>query len=414
MLQSASRSHRRVGRRGGVIGRAAVAILVLAAGFYAASQSFAFAIRQKAVGVAVRLAPYDARILASYAETLAANTTALTQWDRAAAAARRALLRDPLLPSAAAILGFRAGMAGDNEGVRKAFSYSESISRRDLKTHLWAIEYAVTQDDIAGALRHYDLALRTSRRAPAILFPVLAGAVSDENIRRQLIPILMNRPEWWTSFLNFVANSSPDYRSAAVLFGELRARGLTFPNGAEASLLGALVSGRDYEAARIYLARGARQDVSSGSRAPNFAGTPATPSPFDWNPQNEVGVMASIQQGGRAGGGVFTFSTVSGAGGPVLRQLQLLRPGRYEIASRLTSIDPADASVFWTVQCVDGPELARFPITPRPGAPVRNGQFTVGAGCPAQWLTLNVSPSDQAAGVSGEMDYAQIRPAGGP
>jgi hypothetical protein len=387
-----------------------IAACVLVLGFYVASQALALAVRQSATDFSLRLAPRNALILAQKAESSVANTTSSTRWQNAATTARQALLRDPLLPSAASTLAFGAGLAGDDRLAQQAFTYSQALSRRDLKTHLWAIEYAVARGDVAGALRHYNFALLTSRQAPAILFPVLAGAVASQDVRRALVPLLLKRTEWAPSFINFVANSSSDHRSAAALFGELRDRDFIFPTGAEASLLGALVTNRDYGSARSYLDKGVEADVSKTSRDPHFASNFATPSPFDWNLQNDVGLTTSIQQGDR--GGIFTFSTVAGAGGPLLRQLQLLRPGRYEVMSHLTVLHPADALPVWAVQCVDGPELARFAVGAKRAKPSVDGDFTVDATCPAQWLTLAVAPNDSAGGVTGELNFAQIRPIG--
>jgi hypothetical protein len=283
------------------------------------------------------------------------------------------------------------------------------VSRRDLRTHLWAIEYAVSRDDVAGALRSYDVALRTSRRAPDILFPILATALSDETIRKAIISTILKLPAWAPSFINYVANTAPDHRAAATLFGALSSRGYRFPEGAEASLLGALASSRDYVTADRYLALKGGRASRQWSRHPSFAGNPATPSPFDWNAQNDVGVASSIQPDRQ--GEMFAFSSVPGAGGAALRQLQLLPPGRYEIVSRLSALNPVHAVPSWTIQCVDGPEVARLPLRPTPGgAPISNGRFTINAGCKAQWLTLMVTPNDAPGGVAGELSFAQIRP----
>jgi hypothetical protein len=303
-------------------------------------------------------------------------------------------------------------LRGDDAAARRAFLYSRKVSRRDLKTHLWAIEYAVSQNDVPGALRHYDLALRTSRQASDILFPVLAGAIPDPNIRQALLPILLKRPVWAGPFVNYLAISSPDHRSAAALFGALGSAGFAFPEGAEASLLGALVTSRDYAIADHYLTQKDGRRSRASSRDPNFSSNASTPSPFDWNPQNDVGVTSSIQPDRQ--GGVATFSSVAGAGGPALRQLQLLPPGRYEIVSRLSVLSESSAVPVWTVQCVDGGEVARLPLRMvGGGAPVSNGSFTIRSGCPAQWLTLIVEPSDAPGGVTGELSFAQVRPARG-
>lgn len=399
----------RSGRQRTLIMRVAVATAVAAAGFYAASQSLAMAVRTTANDLAFRLAPWDARILSLRTKILTEGTTDTARWERAAQLARKALLRDPLSEAATATVGLNAAMQGNDAVTAHALGYAQQISRRDLRTNLWAIEYRVLRNDIPGALHNYDVALRTSKQAPDILFPILAGAVSEAPVRMALLDTLSRHPVWGVPFLRYAAETAPNHRAAALLFGDMRRRGIVLPQGAEASLLGALVADRDYTTARAYLVQiGIPIDRSRHS---GFAGNPATPSPFDWNPLDDSGVNATIQQDGNAA--VLVFSTTGGAGGPVLRQLQLLPAGRYAVISALTLLEPAGTLPYWTVQCVDGGELARFPVAqPAPNTvSVTNGSFTVPDNCPAQWWTLNV-PSDDGTGVNGEMRYAAIRPAG--
>src|SRR3546814_1290750 len=68
---------------------------------------------------------------------------------------------------------------GDQAKGERLLAYSQKLSRRDLRTQLMAIELAVAQGDISGALRHYDIALRTKKNAPELLFPVLTSALPD-------------------------------------------------------------------------------------------------------------------------------------------------------------------------------------------------------------------------------------------
>ncbi|VXD00905.1 conserved hypothetical protein [Sphingomonas sp. 8AM] len=355
----------------------------------------------------MELASNNARVLTARADALIGDGSSSSGWRRAAAYARRALLRDPLSASAAATLGFEAGLRGDDAAAHRAFGYSGTLSRREFKTHLWANEYAVSRGDIHEALHQYDLALRTSRLAPDVLFPVLANAIADEPIRKELIPKLRAGREWGPAFLNFAAISAPNHRAVAILFRDLTSRGVKLPAGAEASLLGALVHDRDFATARIYLrATGNASDVT---RYPRFAGNPAVPSPFDWNPQNDVGLSSSIQSSRE--GGLLVFSAVTGMGGGVVRQLHLLPPGRYTIFSRLTSLTPAQSVPAWSVQCADGAEIARFRlklVTPD-ASPTAEGTFQVDPGCTAQWLSLIVPAGETAGGLMGEVDFATIR-----
>lgn len=392
---------------GSRVARGVAAAAVLALGAYAASQSFAVAVRQPATNLALRLAPNNAAILALQAEQIANGTASPAQWDQAAQLARRALRRDPLQPSAAVTLGIVAGLHKHTQASQRAFTYSLEISRRNLKAHLWAIEYAVEQGRIPEALRHYDAALKTSKQAPEILFPVLANAVASDDVRDALLPVMLKRPVWALPFSNFVAISANDPRSAPLLLGDLRSRGFMLPVGAEASMLGALASRKSYAVARDYLSKVYPQFSSRDVRYPSFAGNPPTPSPFDWNLQNDDGLNSDIQRD--KAGGTLSFTAVGGASGPLLRQLLLLPPGIYEIGSRLKRLDPSEASLSWLVQCVDGTELARLPVKQSDKLILPNGKFAVRSDCPAQLLALAVNPSDSPTEVSGEMAMVKIR-----
>src|SRR5690606_27510910 len=65
------------------------------------------------------------------------------------------------------------------------------------------------------------------------------------------------------------------------------------------------------------------------SRDPSFELSTLVSAVLDWNALSPQGVAASIQRG--EDGGVVHFSAGSGAGGTVLRQMQLLPPGLYRI-----------------------------------------------------------------------------------
>lgn len=385
-------------------GRVAVAISIVLAGAYAASQSLALTVGASATDLASRLAPSDARILAFRAKALTEGTPGSGNWTEATRLARQALLRDPLSGSAATTIGLYAATRNDYSAAAAALAYAQRNTRRDLRTNLWAIEYSVIRNDIPGTLRNYDIALKTSSQAPDILFPVLGGAIADAPIRQALLSYLAKRPVWMVPFVRYVAEAAPDHKAGALLFADMRRRAIPLPGGAEASLLGSLVTDRDYATARSYLtATGVPVDRS---RHPTFDGNPVTASPFDWNVIDGAGVSAGIQHDDATA--VFTFSA---DGGPILRQLQLLPPGQYTVSSTLSLGEPAAAVPSWTVQCLDGPQLARLPLkhAAADAKPVENGTFTVSDDCPAQWFTLVLPMADLAGEVEGEVRYAAIR-----
>jgi len=120
-----------------------------------------------------------------------------------------------------------------------------------------------------------------------------------------------------------------------------------------------------------------------------------------------------------SGGGVVDFAAAPSSGGPVLQQVQLLRPGRYRLEGRSSGVEqPARSLPYWILMCRDGRELGRVALSSSmpdtggnaSGEETFSGEFTVPTNCPVQTLTLIVRPSDQITGVTGQIHRAQLAP----
>lgn len=392
--------------------RGALAVAAAGLGYFSVTHSVAYMIRGSAPARAHALAPWDGRITALLSEQLSGPEATAADRKRADDLARLALRQDPTAVPAVATLGINAQVRGDTAAARRIFAYSETLSRRDLRTRLWAIEDAVARNDIAGAMRNYDIALRTSRIAPDLLFPVLASAITDAEIRQALVATLTKRPIWSDQFTGFVSGNGPDPRATASLFEALHRRGIALPAASPAALIGRLLAeGRADDAWRFYatLTPGADRRIA---RDPGFTANLTAPTPFDWVPITDSGVSATIQRGEQ--GGIFDFAVPPNLGGPLLRQTQLLSPGDYRIEGRSIGIEQAaDALPYWTLTCAEGRELGRVTV---PNSAVANGRFvgrfTVPAGCPVQQLLLVARPSESLSGLTGQIDDVRLRPAG--
>src|SRR4051812_41959266 len=198
-----------------------LALLAVALGCCSVAFSIAQAIWKNDSLLASRLAPFDGRITANLAASLSMPNVPAAERRRADELARKALRQDPTAVVAASMLGLNAQFRGDTAAARRLFGYAEGLSRRNLVTQLWGIEDAVGRNDIPAALRHYDIALRTSSRASEVLFPILASATSDHQIRRALTGTLTLRPLWANAFLDYLAANAPDPLSVTALFMEL-------------------------------------------------------------------------------------------------------------------------------------------------------------------------------------------------
>lgn len=393
-------------------GRIALALSAAILCYFATTHSLAQVLRTKAPEQARGFAPYDGRITAYLAAKMAGPEATTQKRIEADRLARLAIRQDPTAVAAFATLGLNAQVRGDIEAARRYFAYSDKLSRRDLRTRLWLIEDAVAREDIPGALRHYDIALRTSRNAPDLLYPVLGGAISDKTIRAELAETMANKPVWAESFVNYAAINS-DAVSAAMLFRTLDRAGIPIVDTAQAAVIERLVAEENYGAAWTYYGSSRAGADRRRSRNASFTVNVTAPSPFDWAPLGgDAGISTVIQSD--TAGGLFDFSAPASVGGPLLQQLQLLPSGEYVIEGRTIGIDQLEtARPYWMLLCTDGRELGRVTLpNSNENRGAFRGRFTVPSGCPAQYLRLVARPSNAIGGLSGQIDEVQLWPAG--
>lgn len=380
-------------------------------GYLSVTHSLAIALPNSQIERAHALAPGDGQIGGRLSEVLSGPAADDAGRDRAAEVARAALRNDPTAVEAVATLGLDATIRGDKAAARELFTYSQQLSRRDFRTQLWAIEYAVAQGDIAGALRHYDIALRTKGSAPELLYPVLVGAAANADVRPELIRTLAKKPIWAESFLYYAASNGPEPRDTAALFQELQKANVAVPKVASSRVVNSLLKAENFaEAWSYYSAIRGVKDPST-SRDPDFNAMFETPMAFDWVAKNAVGISTVIQPGDKTG--LFDFAVSSSIGGVLLEQQQMLPEGEYVLHGRSIGIDlPARSRPYWSLSCHGGDELGRMEV---PNSSefdgLFTGHFTVPANCPLQVLTLVARSSSEVGGVSGQIDRAELRPA---
>lgn len=388
--------------------RLALAAVAVVLGYYGVTFSIAQLAVKRDPTLAYRLAPYDGRITAAYATSLAGPDATPQDRVRANELATRALQQDPTAVAAVATLGINADVRGDKAAARRYFVYAQKLSRRDLRTQLFMIEDAVQREDIPEALHQYDITLRVFPNMGEMLFPVLAAASGDPVIRRELVKTLTGKPMWSESFIGFIAAQGPDPKSTAALFVDLRRAGVSLSETARAGAVNALITAGQREAAWSYYTTGRAGADRRRSRDPRFAANLEFPSQLDWTPINDgSGPTTSIQ------GGIFDFAAPASIGGPMLQQLQLLPPGTYRLSGHSIGIEQAAGALpYWTLRCQNGRELGRVEV---PNSSVAKGNFTgtfnVPADCPVQTLVLTARASDAVSGLSGQLDRVELVPA---
>jgi hypothetical protein len=387
-------------KRGGI----AACVVVLA--YVSVTATLGYTYRSRAPVHAHKLAAWDGRVTATLAARRAGLDGGAPDPEAATRLARQALWQDPTAVVAVTVLGFSAESAGNHRSATRLFDYAEALSRRDLPTQLWKIEAAVARGDVAETLRHYDIALRTSRLASDILFPVLVSAIASPPVRSELVRTFRRGPSWGPLFLEYAASKSSNPIVVSNLFQDLQRNGIRPAPMAQTVLIDTLASRGAYEEAWRYYHAVRRHVDRRRSRDPRFTVDIALPTSFDWRVVNDTGVSASLQRADS--GGALDFAAPAGLGGAVAQQKQLLPPGRYRLSGRAAGLAGAGATdVNWVMTCSDGRELGRVGV---PAAGSFTGPVEIPADCAAQTLTLMLRPSDSPTGIAGQILRAEVVP----
>lgn len=387
-------NHRDVDATGFVLARKTRVILVAltaVVGLAAVGSSAGWAIAKTNPALAYRLAPHNGHIAAKAAQNTMTLGIEPSDRVRAVAMAKRALLDDGTAADALNVIGLDAQLSEDVATARAAFLLSLRMTRRELQARLWSIEDAVARGDIEGALKNYDWALRSSREANGVLFPVLASSLSEPLVRRHLVRLLRTEPPWRLDFINS-ASLQADPAALDAFVKEARVAGIPISPEAYTNIVNQLASASDWNAAWAVYASVRPGSAKDRSRDPAFKGGPSYNSFFDWSAVSQKGLSATILPSGDESG--FEVIADPGATGVVLTQTEVFSPGTYRMASSGEAFVPVRlGQLYWRLTCNDGRELGRVTFDQSGTGNIRSaGEITVPVGCPVQTLTLVVAP----------------------
>ena len=334
--------------------------------------------------------------------------------------ARAALRREPLNATAAVALGMIATVENQTDLARQLMEYSERVSRRNPFAQLWMIEDHVSRGDVAGALVHYDRAMRVSVNLRGTLIPILLQASADPAIAKSLATTLSNRPNWWPDALGAIIyqGSAP----AVTLPIVLRQLKLQPGNSQERTFLGAAMrrladGGAFSQAAGLYReARGNQRANGNLVRDGGFDTDSFLP-PFEWDLHGEAGLTATVQPREGAEGRSLFLSVNQGRQGELARQLLLLKPGHYRFAALAGDIR-GDAFERPQIKLFCATAEARVTLDVRLNAADQGGAWTrsdfdvPASSCPAQWLVIASAAPEQGGQGDPWIDEVAIKPLG--
>jgi hypothetical protein len=137
-------------------GRLAGIALLLACAAYASQNSAQSFLRKANPKAAYSADPSDGlAAVNAFAAELKDNPQFIIS-NRAADAARAALVHRPLNASLLSFYGLRAASIGQSGLANDVMASADAVSRRDAFSQLWMIEQKGGADDVKGAVSHYN------------------------------------------------------------------------------------------------------------------------------------------------------------------------------------------------------------------------------------------------------------------
>ena len=347
--------------------------------------------------LALKAAPFDAEARSRLASALNDGG----EKSVARALALDAIGRDPVQPAALREI-VESGDSRREIGESKAMALmlqSQRLSRRDLPTQLWLIDYYGRHADAASAIHHFDLALRVSDAARARIFPLLEASASDPQARPLILSMLASKANWTKPFASFLMESGRDLG-----FDEAAARLLLDRRKSEdvqqyRMLVARLVQADRYETAwNAYITQGLGRgtDRANALRNGDFEGL-EDGTPFDWTYAQEPDLWAARERSDLTTGFVLSLAASNGRAGEVARQIIHLGPGTHRLQVQFGAIpDRQDERPELRVECLGRDARVLLSFVPQEGGLTPHSQtsaFVIPDRCPFQRIAIRVAGS---------------------
>lgn len=362
--------------------------------------------------IAAAVSPEDARAVAGIANSLISADASADDRRRASALAVRSLRRDPTLADSARNIGLLSAMRTGSAPPVRALDYAQRLSRRDLPTQLWWIEHNVTKGSVVGALRHFDIALRSSPVAGKALVPVLIRALEDPTLIEPIAALIATKPPWATGYLLTLAQTPGSNTNLASLFNALARRGTPIEPVVIDNVVRRLVdAGQVADAASI---DAHYRGVRPGTLLRNGSFEhPISNRLFDWQVGDAGGITAAVDA--NDSDTALHFSVTEGDRGLIVKQMLALPPGRYRLHGMgSTTLRGADVLPNLTVQCVGAAVEQKQGSVALPTAatltPIAVDFIVPASGCTGQTLTLTAAELSASSDYEGRITRLSIQP----
>lgn len=410
-MKSRRRRRRAAFGAGRVVRVAAAAAAVLFVGWWAVKISVVNALTRDNPFLVAQVAPSDPRTAMGLAMTefaLRNGRVSPAAEQRARAALGRAALSDePFL-----LDGVAAAAAQDEARSEQLLSEARRRNPRGRFTRLLLLDLYLRHDRAEEAGIELAALSRLIPDTAGALVPEISRLARDPKTRAGTAKMLRRNPEIRDLALASLAGSA-DPNLVLWLAAATRSGGdPAHPPQWQSVLLGRLIGAGEVERA-YQLWRSATHlpgsETSKGIYDAGFTGAPGAP-PFNWELTSDSEGIAERAHG------ALQVDYYGRAERMLARQLLILKPGSYRLQMRAEGAAKGQGTkLVWSLACTDGKApLVQLPLTEVNSAPRGlSANFTVPAGCRAQWLRLDGVPGDVAAEQNATLSNLQVMPVAG-
>lgn len=295
-----------------------------------------------------------------------------------------AAAREPLAPEPFLVRGVQASLRGDSAAAERAFEAAQWRDPRSLSAAYFLADRYFRSGDMSRGLREAAALARLAPGGGGVAVPYLAQYAESPANWPALRELFQADPQLYAPVLSALASNARTVPAALALANPHE----TGKPQWLINLVYTLVQAGDYPRAYAAWLRLADGRARPGELVHDSAFHDSnTPPPFNWQLTSSTVGLAERQRGGRLH--ILFYGTEDGT---LANQLLLLQPGPYRMSMGLIG-DPARAhALTWSVWCDKAPQpLASVTLDV---AAARGWQFTVPAGCSAQWLKLSGTSAD--------------------
>lgn len=256
------------------------------------------------------------------------------KWREVRALSKAALQKEPLAASAIRNLALAFDQEGRDQAARDAMFLSLNITRRDLATQFWLIQYFGKKNDLTRVLRHVDQSLRTKEAAWTRLIPALHIAMVNAELVDPMIAMLKTRPPWQQQFWTGIEGHPASLENLAdVLIGLRRSDAKIDPFIPQAVINQLGYEGRFAKAQEVYRLVYGRNNFSPKGQYVNNSDFKIDRgrTVFDWATNNSADIEAYIDS---TEGALFISANGELEAVAAIQTIRL-QAGKYRFSSQL-------------------------------------------------------------------------------